>query len=190
MVLGNAAEKNLSIRDYFKRVSETLENLDYLQIIKVAERIKSISESTLFIAGNGGSAALSSHFTVDLLKALEVGKLHFKLQCLNDSSPTITATGNDISFETIFSRQVKAYGRKDDALFVISSSGNSSNILNLLQTAREIGIATIALTGFDGGRASQIADISIHVQTEIGDYGVVEDVHSSICHAIATYLKL
>lgn len=181
---------HLIISEYFERVAKLLHNVDDERIIEVAEKIKGMQNATLFIAGNGGSAAISSHFNVDLLKAIEVRNQQFKVYCLNDSIPTITATSNDISFEAIFSRQLKAFGRKGDILFVISSSGNSTNILNALEEAKKIGMSTIALTGFDGGRALQIADISIHVQTEIGDYGVVEDIHSSICHAIATYLKL
>lgn len=178
------------ISEYFERVAKLLHNLDNERIIEVAEKIKGLQNATLFIAGNGGSAAISSHFSTDLLKAIEVRNQQFKVYCLTDSIPIITATSNDISFEAVFSRQVKAFGRKGDVLCVISSSGNSTNILNALEEAKKIGMLTIALTGFDGGKASQITDISIHVQSEIGDYGVVEDIHSSICHAIATYLKL
>lgn len=190
MDLNTRTENILVIRDYLKRVTETIRKIDYEMIIQVAETIKTIGNATMFIAGNGGSASISSHFTVDLLKSIETRNRQFRLHCLNDSVPTITATGNDISFESIFSRQIKSYGRKGDLLFVISSSGNSNNILNGLQEAKRIEMQTIALTGFDGGKAAQVADISIHVPTEIGDYGVVEDVHSSICHAISSYLKL
>ena len=87
-------------------------------------------------------------------------------------------------FEEVFSRQLNSLGSAGDLLLVISASGNSPNLLKLVDDAKTIGVEVVALTGFDGGRLAQIADLSVHVSTAMGDYGVAEDLHLMIGHIV------
>jgi len=99
----------------------------------------------------------------------------------------ITAIGNDIDFAEIFAYQVRTAARAGDALMTISSSGNSENIVRAIEWARRENIKTIAMTGFDGGRSAKLADINIYVPAQ--NYGVVEDIHQSIMHILAQYVR-
>ena len=99
----------------------------------------------------------------------------------------LTAIANDLGYQESFTYQLRAQSKPGDALIAISSSGRSPNILNALQWARDNGLRTIALTGFDGGGAREIAEIAIHVDS--ANYGVVEDLHQSVMHAMAQYIR-
>src|SRR5262249_26765492 len=99
----------------------------------------------------------------------------------------LTAIGNDVSFAEVFSFQLRILGRPGDGLIAISSSGNSENIVQALRTAKELKMSTIALTGYDGGQAASLADINLHVDSQ--NYGVAEDGHQSIMHALAQYIR-
>lgn len=99
----------------------------------------------------------------------------------------ITAIGNDIGYEQVFAFQLDALGQAGDVLIAISSSGDSPNIVNALNCARDRKIPSIAMTGFTGGRAAALADISLHVDAH--NYGIVEDVHQSLMHILAQYLR-
>lgn len=110
-----------------------------------------------------------------------------RVQSLSTTIEMITAIGNDIGYEQIFAFQLEALGQSGDVLVAISSSGDSPNIVNALRCAREMSIPSIAMTGFKGGRAAELADISLHVDAH--NYGVVEDVHQSLMHILAQYLR-
>jgi phosphoheptose isomerase len=98
----------------------------------------------------------------------------------------LTAIANDFGYEISFSRQLEMQGQPGDVLLTISSSGNSPNIITAMRQARQMRIKTIAFTGFTGGEAAKIADISIHVRAN--NYGVVEDCHQALMHNIAQYI--
>jgi phosphoheptose isomerase len=100
----------------------------------------------------------------------------------------ITAIGNDFSFEEIFVYQLQTFAAAGDALLTVSASGNSENIVRAVAWAAKNGVATIALTGFEGGRSAALADLNIHVRAH--NYGIVEDVHQSIMHVFAQYLRM
>lgn len=137
----------------------------------------------VFLAGNGGSAGLANHAACDLGKA----GLHAISLC---ASPEIlTAAGNDDGYENVFSVQLEMLARNGDTLVTISSSGKSPNIARALEYAGTHGIRTISLTGFTGGQARELADVSVHVEAEVHDYGVVETAHQAILHAFASYVK-
>jgi phosphoheptose isomerase len=99
----------------------------------------------------------------------------------------ITAIANDISYDEIFAYQLKTMAAPGDVLMTISSSGNSENVVRAIDWARENGVGTIAMTGFAGGRSAKLADINLHVAAE--NYGIVEDIHQSMMHALAQYLR-
>lgn len=143
--------------------------------------------ATVFIAGNGGSASTASHMATDLMLGSKLDGL--RVVALSDSNSTITATGNDVSFDAVFARQLRALGRQGDTLIVITASGNSPNILEALAAADELGIRTIAMTGFSGGAAAARAGLNVHVPTSVGEYGPVEDAHLAVEHMVTRYLQ-
>ena len=121
----------------------------------------------VYSCGNGGSAAIANHLVCDCMKGVRTGStLRPRVHSLSATIETITAIGNDIGYEEIFAFQLESLGKQDDVLIAISSSGDSPNIVNALVKAREIGITTVAMTGFSGGRASSLADISLHVMVD------------------------
>jgi D-sedoheptulose 7-phosphate isomerase len=147
----------------------------------------------IFIAGNGGSASLAAHFACDLEKSASGPNprlVHKRLraQSLNENMATLTAWANDEGYRHVFAEQLRTHAESGDVLIVISASGNSPNIVAALETAAEIGVSTIALTGFDGGRAQELADQSLHVAAN--DYGVVEGIHGVLTHVVSACLAL
>lgn len=143
---------------------------------------------TLFSCGNGGSAAIANHLVCDCLKGVRTGTLlKPKVVSLSSTVELITAIVNDIGYDEMFAFQIDSLGGEGDVLIAISSSGESPNILAALERAKSRGMRTIAMTGFSGGEASRLADISLHVNAD--NYGVVEDVHQSLMHILAQYMR-
>lgn len=140
----------------------------------------------VFIAGNGGSAATASHMANDLLMGVsKIKGKGFRALALTDNKALITAIANDISYEEIFSAQLKELGHPGDLLLVFSGSGNSPNILRLVKLARKMKIKTIAFLGKQGGLVKSLADCPIIVKSDA--YGPIEDVHMLFNHLIASY---
>lgn len=149
-------------------------------------------EKTIYIMGNGGSSSIASHFACDLAKGtisnfLDEKKKRFKVQCLNDNLPLITAYGNDLGYDYVFSQQLANSVKEGDVVIVISASGNSKNILEALITAKKKGAMSVGLLGFDGGKAAQIVDQKIVIDNQ--HYGQIEDIHMVLLHLLANYLK-
>jgi len=189
-----ASEINKELKEYFVKEIETFRKisldsislllLDLLQIRNLGHRV--------FIAGNGGSASTAEHFATDIgVGALNKspGSQIIAISLVSNMA-AVTATANDIDFEDIFSNQLRLYQpQSGELLIVFSASGNSPNIIRVLREAREWGIKSCAITGFQGGSAKELCDISIHIETPEGEYGIVEDLHLAICHAISEALR-
>ncbi len=168
-------------------------NLDFQAIAKVAQLIleKSKGGQTIFLAGNGGSAATASHFATDLaLCSQPEAGIYFRAISLTDSVPIMTALANDRGYEEIFTGQMRNLFHKDDMLIAISASGNSPNVVAAARLAKELGGVTVGVVGFDGGELAQICDHVIHVATKKGEYGPVEDIHLMLDHMITSYLRM
>lgn len=178
-------------KKYVDEVNVSINSVNLLDLNRAIDSMNSVatSGSKILVIGNGGSAALASHFAIDLLKAGFVRKSNISAFSLVDNSSIITATANDFCYEQTFSWQISQVGRKGDLLFAISSSGNSQNILEAIDVARALDLAIITLTGFDGGIAAEKSDIAIITKSAIGNYGPVEDSHSILCHFIAQELS-
>jgi phosphoheptose isomerase len=145
-------------------------------------------DACIFACGNGGSAAISNHMGCDHQKGIATGtKYRPKMVSLSSNIELITAIGNDIGYEDIFSHQLMLGARSGDVLFAISSSGNSQNIINAINYANKLGMKTIALTGFDGGHVRNISMVSLHVSSS--NYGVIEDVHQSCMHSLGQFIR-
>ncbi|MBI2581862.1 SIS domain-containing protein [Candidatus Woesearchaeota archaeon] len=169
------------IHEYLSTVNNALGSLDRGTISAFVNVLLEAydREKTIYIFGNGGSAATASHFCGDLVKGVSYGlKKRFKVICLNDNTPAIMAIANDISYDDIFVEQLKNFLGKDDVVIGISGSGNSKNIVKALEYAKNTGAKTIAICGYKGGKIKEIADISIHA--EINDMEISEDVHNLV----------
>lgn len=176
----------MKFSDYRTAVGEALSTVNEHAIETMITWLSEARDkaSTVFVCGNGGSAATASHFATDLGKGASLGfPTRFRTIALTDNVPLISAYANDVGYHCIFSEQVRSLASADDILVVISGSGNSGNIIAALEAAKAIPCRTIALTGFDGGLASELADLNLVVRSE--HMGVIEDVHMSVCHSIA-----
>ncbi len=142
------------------------------------------NNAQVLIAGNGGSAATSSHFAIDLgVGTMKLGKLPIKSISLADNLSTITAIANDLDFSKVFEKQIEVLGKPGDLLILISASGNSKNLINALNVAVQKEMKVFTLTGFDGGELKLLSSGSnVHIPSKVGEYGLVEDLHLSICH--------
>jgi D-sedoheptulose 7-phosphate isomerase len=142
--------------------------------------------ASIWIVGNGGSASTAEHFETDLhfIRSKSITKFP-KVAALTSNSSLISAISNDIGYESIFSIQLLRKARRGDLCILISASGNSENLINAVRAAKELGIFTIGILGFDGGQLSNLVDLPLLVKTKKGMYGPVEDIHLSICHEIS-----
>ena len=178
------------LTDYFieyKRASKTL-NLEAIKSTSLLFKEAISRKNTIFLCGNGHSAAISNAFESDYVKCLRTKTpMMPNVRSLASNASMITCLANDISYDDIFSYQLESLAKSEDILVTISSSGNSENVVRAAQTAVDNKITCIAMTGFDGGRTQEIADINIHVKSR--NYGVVEDVHQSILHGIGQFLR-
>lgn len=184
-------DESRTLKAYFSRFKAILEDIDIDQIARIAQELKEakVRGGKIFVCGNGGSAALASHFVTDLGSGSVSRGEHFPLISLVDCSPAITAAGNDFGYESIFARQLTSMATRADLLFAISSSGNSQNLINGVTTAKTIGMRSCGLLGFDGGKLASELDVALIVRSKIGEYGPVEDAHSSILHAVTELLR-
>jgi D-sedoheptulose 7-phosphate isomerase/D-glycero-D-manno-heptose 1,7-bisphosphate phosphatase len=146
------------------------------------------SGARVFACGNGGSAAIANHMQCDQVKGLRAGTdLAPRFVSLSSNVEVLTAIANDLAYEDVYTYQLESQSEPGDVLIAVSSSGRSPNIVGALTWARDHGLATIALTGFTGGGARAVAGVAVHVDSS--NYGVIEDVHQAITHALAQYLR-
>jgi len=178
------------ITNYKGKLIGLLESIDSSSIEKIIKLLEKTvkNNSKIYILGNGGSAATASHMVNDLgvgLKRRNIKK--FNVISLADNTPVCSAIANDIGYENIFYMQLKDVIEKNDLVIAISCSGNSENILKAVSYAKKQKTKIIGLTGFDGGKLKKLSDVSFHIKTEDGEYGLVEDMHMILDHIIYSY---
>ena len=178
--------KSFFVEGYLGREVFISRRIDVGQVVKVIEVLeKKLKENkTIYVAGNGGSAATASHMVCDLAKTS--GK-PFKVICLSDNISFLTAVGNDISYDEAFSERLKNLGQSGDLLLVITGSGNSKNIIRAVEMAKTLKMDTMAFLGFDGGKVKGLVDNYILIPSD--DYGPIEDFHMILVHLITGYFK-
>ena len=179
----------MEIRQYFATVQDLLNHTPFEAVDAVVDVLMAANHAgqTVFICGNGGSAATATHFGCDLAKRPIVkGQPRFRVIALTDNNALMTALGNDIGYEAIFAEQLLPLVRKDDVVIGISGSGNSPNVLNAMKVGTEAGAITIGFCGYDGGKLKGLVDLPIHVQSF--NMAMVEDVHLMLEHAICERL--
>ncbi len=177
------------VSDYFRRVADVLPRIPAEPVERIAAILidAQINRRTVFMLGNGGSSANASHIVNDLVKsARHPARPPFRVMCLTDNTPTLTAYSNDESYECALARQIEALADPGDVAFALSGSGSSPNVLNSLETARALGLACVGLTGRDGGRMAALCDVAVVVPTD--SMQIIEDAHLVILHAL--FLRL
>ena len=167
------------LRAYMDDLQSALGALDLEQVKAARDMVEAARNQgqQVFLCGNGGSAATSSHMANDLGKGASYGRQRrFRVIALTDNIPWMTALANDVSYAAVFSEQLRNLGSSGDLLIAISGSGNSMNVINAVEVARELGMGTIGWTGFDGGKLASIVD-----------QPRVEDVHTILMHLVCYY---
>jgi D-sedoheptulose 7-phosphate isomerase len=177
--------------EYLLACRKLLEGVDLAAVESVVQRLREARDrgATIYIAGNGGSAATASHWVNDLGKATKrSGRSPMRVMSLGDSVSWLTALANDEGYERVFAGQLENFARAGDLLVVISASGNSPNLVRAVELARERGVHTVGLLGFDGGVLRTMVDDCVWLQTERGAYELVESIHSVLCHLVTICL--
>lgn len=136
----------------------------------------------VIFCGNGGSAADSQHLAAELMGRYKIDRSPLPAISLTTDTSALTAIGNDYGYEKIFSRQLRGIGRKGDVLVGISTSGNSKNVIEAFNVARELGITTIAFTGLNGGKMGKLAEIVLKVPSEYTNN--IQEMHIACGHII------
>ena len=199
------------LEEYRNKEIEVLKNLDLEEVNKAMNILENARKMghRIFICGNGGSASTASHYAGDFNKGVNLGLAGIKghsfdrrsaseilreatiplydFECLSDNIPFMLAEANDESYDEIFRCSLAIKMKKGDILIGISGSGNSKNVINAFDYAKQIGGTTIAIVGYDGGHMKEIADCSIHVK--IDDMQISEDLHMFLDHMMMSVLS-
>lgn len=184
-------QSSLDYLSGLRTVLDTLPLDDVLALIAALHDAYT-SGKRIFIVGNGGSAATASHMACDLSKTvLGRGPLlpdkRFRAIALTDNVPLITAWGNDTHYDKIFAEQLRNLAEEGDLLVVITASGNSQNIVEVVKVAQELGVRPVGLLGFDGGSVKELLQESVVIKST--DYGHIEDAHMILTHLVTSYFK-
>ena len=178
------------VKSYIDQLNEVLNALPSEKFLEINKTLLEARETgkQIFVIGNGGSAAAASHMVCDFNKnTREAGKKRMRAICLNDNTPSVLAYANDEGYDIIFSEQLLSLGQSGDILIAISGSGNSANIIKAIETARQMNIKVIGLTGFKGGKMKELTDICLVVPSDSME--MIEDVHLIINHIFAGLLR-
>jgi len=182
----NDGTEILDARQYFEELQRVVIGLSHDAINQIADTLVKANESErmVYLFGNGGSASLASHLACDLGKGTAYcnGGKRFRVLALTDNLPTLTAWANDSSYEDVFSEQLRNFVQPHDVAFAISGSGNSKNVLNALEVAREVGATTVGISGFQGGKMKALCEICVVVPSD--NMQIIEDVHLAMAHSI------
>lgn len=183
-------EINNFAKNYLGDLKELINAIDINEIIEFIKVLENAYNNgkTIFIMGNGGSAATASHFACDINKGVSL-KLQkkFKVLCLNDNIPIMLAYSNDISYDSVFIEQLKNFIMNDDLVIGISGSGNSKNVLNAIKYANKVGARTFGIIGCDGGKLKDIAQKSLIIKSF--DMQKIEDCHMILVHLTMQYFS-
>ena len=184
------------IQTFIQEVEKTIQALPKEEIAKALNTNQSVYErdGRIYIFGNGGSLALATHWVSDFNKTifshnLEKHTKRFQAIRLPTTEEELSAWANDIGYDMVFVGPLQNYLQESDCIIAISSSGNSANIIKAIELAKQNHISTIGLSGFDGGKLNELADVKICVKTEKGRYDLVEGIHAVILHLITKYFQ-
>jgi D-sedoheptulose 7-phosphate isomerase len=179
------SETQKTIQNYLDLVKDTITKLDPVQLEKAVDAFMRVYQEgkTIYVMGNGGSAATATHMAGDMVKGASFGlEKRFRVMSFADNMTAIMAVANDVSYDDIFVEQLKNFIQPGDLVLGISGSGNSKNVVKSLEFAKSKGVLTMAFCGYKGGKISELADIVIHAK--VMDMEVSEDLHLIAFHTI------
>jgi len=176
--------------DYMEEMVQAWKTIDFAEFDRAAAILTDayLRRATVYSCGNGGSASIANHLVCDHTKGVRSrSDLRPRVLSLSSNVELLTAIANDVAYEDVFAYQLQSHASPGDVLVAISSSGRSANIVRALTWARDNGVHTIAITGFEGGPAKGLADAAVHF--DCANYGIVEDLHQAVMHALAQYVS-
>jgi D-sedoheptulose 7-phosphate isomerase len=174
-----------SVSNYINQHNRVMKSLDIAELECAIELIrdKAFSGKTIAVCGNGGSALAASHYITDWNKMVNLETGHrFNGVCLSDNVGLVTAYANDLSYNDVFSEQVKNLLLPNDLLITVSGSGNSDNVVQATEIANELGVTTLTICGYDGGRLKEISNHSVWIKSF--DMQMCEDAHVVFGHLV------
>ena len=179
--------RDIIIED-FNSKSQIIKDLDIKKLKEISKILKNgINNKKLFFTcGNGGSASTADHVACDYLKRFKNFSSSMKIISLSSNSSILTAIGNDIDFNKIYSQQIKNLASKGDILIIFSVSGNSKNLLEAARISRKKGLKVISFTGNKGGKLLRLSNICINLNSK--NFGLVEDIHLSLTHLLSDFI--
>jgi D-sedoheptulose 7-phosphate isomerase len=180
----------ITLKHYWTQLATLAQSIALNDIAAAAAMLLACHQrgGTIFIFGNGGSAATAAHFACDLAKGTRSAHCGgLRVLALVDSTPLLTAWANDSSYDHVFAEQVTLLARPGDLVLAISASGNSPNVLHGVHAARTRGATTIALTGWPGGALRSMVDLA--VTTPEAPIELVEDAHMAMAHSMCVALR-
>jgi len=178
------------LKAYRDREIEVYNSIDLESVNRVMNVLEEarLSGKRIFVCGNGGSASTASHYCCDFNKGInETKEVKYNFECLSDNVPTMMAVANDFSYDEIFRYPLRNKMSVGDVFIGISGSGNSMNVVNAMEYAKQIGGITIAIVGYSGGKLKEMADYSIHVNVD--DMQIAEDLHIVLDHMMMCVLS-
>jgi len=180
-----------AVSEYLATFQHLVDSIDRRAVESAVDRLREARDrgATVYIAGNGGSAATATHLANDLGKATkQSGRRPFRVLSMSDNISWLTALANDEGYDRVFAGQLENFARPGDILIVISASGNSCNVVAAVELAKRRGVVTIGLLGFDGGVLRDLVDECLWLESEKGEYGPVETGHALLCDLLTTSL--
>lgn len=181
-------------RKYFDYLRDMLDSIDPDSIDRLIAEFEDArtAGNTIFVAGNGGSSttatSMANDLGFDVIKKTGTDK-PFRVFALTDNTSVITAISNDVGYDNVFVNQLRIHYRPGDKLLAISASGNSLNLVKAAEWVKKEGGKVISFLGFSGGRLKGISDLTVHVKSEAGEYGPVEDTHLVLNHILAHWFQ-
>ena len=169
-----------------EKTSQLIDDEKLMAVVEVVVRALGAGKP-LLVCGNGGSAADAMHITGELVGRFLVERRALKAICLADNPAVLTAWSNDYSYETVFARQVEAYGEPGAVLLGISTSGNSANVVAAFEKAREMGVTTVAMTGEGGGRMASVSDHLLAVPSRVTP--LIQQLHICLYHYLCMAIE-
>jgi D-sedoheptulose 7-phosphate isomerase len=180
--------------EYVRYLKQVLDSITAESIDRLVEEFENAraNDNMIFVAGNGGSAStatcMGNDIGFDIVKKCGTDK-PFRVLALTDNTSVITAISNDVGYENVFLNQLKIHYRQGDKLLAISASGNSPNIIAAAEWVKQQGGRVISFTGFTGGKLKEISHVAVHIKSEAGEYGPVEDAHLVLNHILAHWFQ-
>ena len=175
------------VREYMAVFDEVLKGIDPKDIATCADILRKARDSgaMIYIGGNGGSASTATHLANDLGKATKTsGMPPMRVVSMSDNVSWLTALGNDEGYDRVFAGQMENFAKPGDVLIVISTSGNSGNLVRAVELAKEVGVTSLGILGFKGGKLKDMVDASVWLPSPVGAYGPVETAHSLVVDLI------